>query len=63
MSKFAFLVLIAHGLLMPSLVASQADDQGTDVDALPELPSAAALEAAGATIGRIIIDKQDVFDR
>lgn len=62
MSKFAFLVLIAHGFLMPSLPAAQVDDQGTDVDALSELPSAAELEAAGATIGRIIIDKQDVFD-
>lgn len=62
MSKFAFLVLIAHGLLMPSLAAAQADDQDTDVDVHSELPSAAELEAAGATIGRIIIDKQDVFD-
>ena len=62
MSKFAFLVLIAHGFLMPSLPAAQVDDQGADVDALSELPSAAELEAAGATIGRIIIDKQDVFD-
>ena len=62
MSKFAFLVLIVHGFLMPSMPAAQADDQGTDVDALSELPSAAELEAAGATIGRIIIDKQDVFD-
>lgn len=62
MSNFAFLVLIAHGLLMPSLAAAQADDQDTDVDVHSELPSAAELEAAGAIIGRIIIDKQDVFD-
>jgi len=62
MSNFAFLVLIAHGLLMPSLAAAQANDQDTDVDAHSELPSAAELEAAGAIIGRIIIDKQDVFD-
>ena len=62
MSNFAFLVLIAHGLLMPSPAAAQADDQDTDVDVHSELPSAAELEAAGAIIGRIIIDKQDVFD-
>ena len=61
MSKFAFLVLIAHGFLMPSLPAAQVNDQGTDLDALSELPSAAELEAAGAIIGGIIIDKQDVL--
>jgi len=62
MNIFASLVLIAHGLLMPSLAGAQADDQGTDGDAQSEIPSAAELEAAGATIGRIIIDKQNVFD-
>jgi outer membrane protein assembly factor BamA len=62
MINFASLVLIAHGLLMPSLAGAQADDQGTDVDAQSEIPSPAELEAAGATIGRIVIEKQDVFD-
>jgi len=47
---------------MPFVAAAQADDQGTDVDAAPAIPSAAELEAAGATIGRIVIDKENVFD-
>lgn len=62
MNIFVSLVLIAHGLLMPSLAGAQANDQGTDIDAQSDIPSAAKLEAAGATIGRIIIEKQNVFD-
>jgi outer membrane protein assembly factor BamA len=62
MSNFAAVILVAFGLLMPSLARAQVDDQGTDGDAQSEIPSAAELEAAGATIGRIIIDKQNVFD-
>jgi hemolysin activation/secretion protein len=62
MNNFACLILIAHGLLMPSLTGAEANAQGTDVDVLSDLPSIAELEAAGAIIGRIIIDKQNVFD-
>jgi hypothetical protein len=62
MSNFAAVILVALGLLMPSIAGAQADDQATDVDAVSEIPSAAELEAAGATIGRIIIEKQNVFD-
>lgn len=58
----ACLVLVAHGLLMPFKAGAQADDPHTDVDAAPVIPSAAELEAAGATIGRIVIEKQNVFD-
>jgi outer membrane protein assembly factor BamA len=62
MNKFAGLVLVAFGLLMSSIALAQAEDPGTGDEPVSEIPSAAELEAAGAIIGRIIIEKQNVFD-
>ena len=61
MNTIKFLLLVAAGLLLTFVAAAQSSDAGTD-SATPEIPSPAELEAAGATIGRIIIDKQNVFD-
>lgn len=58
----ACLILVAHGMLLPLKAGAQADDQDADADAAPGIPSAAELEAAGATIGRIVIETQNVFD-
>jgi hemolysin activation/secretion protein len=62
MSKAACLALIASGLLAHLPVLGQEPDKEVTIDAAKQLPSAAELEAAGATIGRIIIEKQNVFD-
>ncbi len=62
LNVLACLALVAYGLLMPLMAGAQAADQGTEVDAAPGLPSSAELEAAGATIGLIVIEKQNVFD-
>lgn len=56
-----FLLLLANGLLLTSVAAAQSTDAGIDADT-PVIPSPAEMEAAGATIGRIIIEKQNVFD-
>ena len=61
-SKFACLILIASGLFVPVAAGAEESDQGAVADANTDLPSVAELEAAGATIGRVIIDKQNVFD-
>jgi len=61
MNTLKFLLLVFSGLLFSFVAAAQSG--GTDTDsATPGIPSPAELEAAGATIGRIIIEKQNVFD-
>ena len=62
MRKFACLVLIASGALAPVTAGAEESDQGAAAAAKTDLPSVAELEAAGAIIGRIIIEKQNVFD-
>jgi hypothetical protein len=62
MSKVACLALIASGLLAQLPVFGQEPGRDVMTDAATQLPSAAELEAVGATIGRIIIEKQNVFD-
>lgn len=61
MNTCKFLLLAAVGLLLSIGTAAQSRDAETDTTT-PAIPSPAALEAAGATIGRIIIEKQNVFD-
>jgi outer membrane protein assembly factor BamA len=46
------------GLLMAATIASAQTETETE----PKIPSSAELEAAGAIIGDIILDKQNVFD-
>ena len=61
--KLACLALVSSGLLAP--LAAPAQEANQDVMVEPgaaELPSAAELEAEGAIIGRVIIEKQNVFD-
>ena len=60
--KFSCLVLIAYATLAPVAAAAEEPDQGAAADAGTALPSLAELEAAGAIIGRVIIEKQNVFD-
>ena len=63
MNKLACLALVSSGLLAPLPTPAQETNQEVMVEpAGTDLPSAAELEAAGATIGRVIIDKQNVFD-
>ena len=62
MNMTACLALIASGSLTLLPALAQEPDQDVMIDAAANLPSAAELEAAGATIGRIIIEKQNVFD-
>ena len=62
MSKVACLALIASGLLAQLPVFGQEPGRDVMTDAATQLPSAAELEAEGATICRIIIEKQNVFD-
>ena len=62
MNMTACLALIASGSLTLLPALAQEPDQDVMIDAAAKLPSAAELEAAGATIGRIIIEKQNVFD-
>ncbi len=62
-NKLACLALVSSGLLAPLPTPAQETNQEVMVEpAGTDLPSAAELEAAGATIGRVIIDKQNVFD-
>ena len=51
-----------YGLFASPLSGSQDADTLGATDVVNELPSAAELEASGAVIGRIILDKQNVFD-
>ncbi len=60
--RFSCLVFIACATLAPVVVAAEEPDQGAAADAGTALPSLAELEAAGAIIGRVIIEKQNVFD-
>ncbi len=60
--KFACLVLIACANLAPVAAGAEELDQGAAAATDTDLPSVAELEAAGAIIGRIIIEKQNVFD-
>ncbi len=60
--KFACLVLIACANLAPVAAGAEESDQGAAAATDTDLPSVAELEAAGAIIGRIIIEKQNVFD-
>ena len=61
MRKLSFLALIASGIFMFVDARAQDADQRAAV-AGTVVPSMAELEAAGAIIGRVIIDKQNVFD-
>ena len=61
-SKIACLVLIASGILAPVAAGAEGPDQGAAADGDTDLPSVAELEAAGAIVGRILIEKQNVFD-
>jgi outer membrane protein assembly factor BamA len=61
--KLACLALVSSGLFAPLTGLAQETNQDAMIEAaVAELPSAAELEAAGAIIGRIIIEKQNVFD-
>jgi outer membrane protein assembly factor BamA len=62
MNKLACLALVLSGFLTELPVLAQETNQDTVVDAVADLPSAAELEAAGAIIGRIVIERQNVFD-
>ena len=62
MNNHPRLILVACAIWLPFVAGAQTDDPRTEVAAVADPPSAAELEAAGATIGRIIIDKQNVFD-
>jgi hypothetical protein len=61
MNTLKFLLLVFSGSLLSFVAAAQSSDAVTE-SATPGIPSPAELEAAGATIGRIIIEKQNVFD-
>jgi outer membrane protein assembly factor BamA len=61
-NKLACLVLVSTGLLMPLPTLPEETNQDVLVDAMADLPSSAELEATGAIIGRVIIEKQNVFD-
>ena len=61
-SNFACLVLITSGILAPVAAGAEEPDQVAAADSDTALPSVAELEAAGAIIGRIVIEKQNVFD-
>ena len=61
--KLACLALVSSGLLAPLAALAQEANQDVMVEpAAAELPSAAELEAEGAIVGRVIIEKQNVFD-
>jgi len=62
-NKLACLVLVSSALLtaLPAPAQESNNDVLVEPDAA-ELPSATELEAAGAIIGRVIIEKQNVFD-
>jgi outer membrane protein assembly factor BamA len=61
--KLACLVLVSGGLLAPSYVlAQEPDEEVTPESVAADVPPAAELEAAGAIIGRVVIEKQNVFD-
>ena len=53
------LVLLCAGSVP---VLAQTEDQSTSKDSEEKIPSAAELEAQGAIIGKILIDKKNVFD-
>ena len=54
--------MVLCGFLTGLSALAQETQQDTVVDAVAQLPSAAELEAAGAVIGRIVIERQNVFD-
>jgi outer membrane protein assembly factor BamA len=62
MNKLACLALVLCGFLTCPPGQAQETNQDTVVDADADLPAAAELEAAGAIIGRIVIDRENVFD-
>lgn len=53
---------MSSGLLPQSTLFAQAEDQDAFRDVAVSIPTAEELENAGATVGRIIFDKQNVFD-
>ncbi len=61
-NKLAWLALITFGPLANPVVTVQAGDQDAIADETAAVPSAQELEATGAIIGRIIIEKQNVFN-
>ena len=61
MRKVSFLALTASGIFMVVDARAQDADQRAAI-AGTVVPSMAELEASGAIIGRVIIDKQNVFD-
>lgn len=61
-NKLACLALIAFGPLAQSPATAQSGDQDPTPEDAPSIPSAKELEAAGAIIGRVIIEKQNVFN-
>jgi outer membrane protein assembly factor BamA len=61
-NRLALLALISSGLLVQSPVAAQVESPDVASEDAAAVPSAEELEAAGAIIGRIIFDKQNVFD-
>ena len=54
--------MFLSGFLAGLPAPAQETIQDTVVEAVADLPSAAELEAAGAIIGRIIVERQNVFD-
>jgi hypothetical protein len=62
MNKLASLAMVLYGLFAGLPALAQETNQDTAVDVVAELPSAAELEAAGAIIGRIVFERQNVFD-
>lgn len=56
------LALVIYGLLASPYSASQDENTDGTTDAVDDRPSAAELEASGAVIGRIDLDKQNVFN-
>jgi outer membrane protein assembly factor BamA len=61
-NKLACLALISSALLAQAPGLAQETIQDVAADELETIPSAQELQAAGAIIGRVIIEKQNVFD-
>ena len=61
-NKLACLVFMSVGLLARSPILAQASNQDDGAEIVAVVPSAKELEDAGAIIGRVIIEKQNVFD-